>query len=171
MSAFMQRIGRECLSIDELLTCRDNDLILGYAVIGIVTFDLTDRAEEKIVINHLVYGRMAFQVAFLMLYLATGFRHQLLIHFRTCLLQIGLCRNVEDVIDLKLRIDLVLILFLTGQLLVIVVGNMSLCLLIYYGERGQEYRKGFLSRIDSYLWQLVAILIAGYETVSGFVLY
>lgn len=41
------RIGRKCLAIDELLTCRNDNLILRYAVIGIVALDLTNRAEEE----------------------------------------------------------------------------------------------------------------------------
>lgn len=165
MSAFMKRIGRECLAIDELLTSRDYDLIFGYAVIGIIAFNLADRAEEEIVINHLVDGRMAFQVTFLVLYLAAGFRHQLFIHFRTCLLQIGLSRYVEHVIDLKFRIDLVLFLLLTGEILVIIIGDMGLRFLIDHGERSQKHREGFLSRVDSYLRQLVAVLVTSYKTV------
>ena len=107
----MERVSSERFSIDKLLTGRYHDLVPGRGVVGPVSLDLVDRAEEKILVDHHVNGRMTLEVA-LMLDLPGSFCLEFLEQFRPRHFEIGLGGDIEHIEDLLLGEDLVLGLFL-----------------------------------------------------------
>ena len=121
-------------------------------------FDV-DGANPSLLLEHLVNSRKRIHVTFLHQCLF-GFvlRFQLGIQFRSCLLQIGLC-HIEHLVHIQLRIDIILLLLLSTHSLVVVIGYLFFCLLVYNGETRQHHRKTLLSLVDADLGQWFAISI------------
>ena len=100
MGTLVERVRSERFAVDELFTRRNDNLIPGRGVVGFITLHLINRAEEEIVINHLVYGRVALQVS-LMLDLTGSHLLQLLVQFRSRLGDVRLTCDIEHLNTLK----------------------------------------------------------------------
>lgn len=83
MSAFVKRIGGESLAVHELLPLRNDDMVIGRGVVGLVALDLVDGAEEEVVVDHVVDGRIAAWVSTLMHHLSLRLCLEFLEHLGT----------------------------------------------------------------------------------------
>ncbi len=52
VGAFVERVCGEGLAVDELLSLRDDDVVIGRGVVGLVALDLVDGAEEEVLVDH-----------------------------------------------------------------------------------------------------------------------
>ena len=138
-------------------------------IVGPVPLDLVDGAKEEIVIDHLVDGRMASEVA-LFVHLSRSLGLELLQQVRAGQLNVRLGRHVEHVVYLEFRKNLVLCLLFPGELAVIVIGNLLLRLRIDDREGREEHREGLLSPVYAYLRQFVPVLVPGLKDVPVLVL-
>ena len=88
---------------------------------------------------------------------AAVFLLQFLPQLRTGFAQIGLL-YIENTEHLHSRIDIVFLLFILGESLIIVILDFLLRLLVYAGEGGQHYRKGFLTAQHGDPWEFLPVL-------------
>ena len=165
MGTLVQRVRGEGLAVDELLTFRNDDMVIGGGVVGLVSLDLVDGAEEEVLVDHQVNGRMALEVT-LLLDLTGSLGLELLVHIRSGHLEVRLGRDVEHVVDLELRIDLVFGLLLLGEVPVVVVGYALLRLRIHDGEGREEDREGLFALVDGHHGKFVPLLVTGLEDVA-----
>ena len=170
MGALVERVRGESLAVDELLAFRDDNVVIGRGVVGLVAFDLVDGAEEEVLVDHQVDGRMALEVA--LLPTLTGRQGlELRVHLRTGQFEVRLGRDVEHVVDLELRIDLVLGLVLLGEEPVVVVGDALLRLRIHDGEGREEDRERLLALVDGHHRELMPLFVPDLEDVAVPVLH
>ena len=153
----MERCSIPRLTVFKLCFLRNGYLVAGNGVERIVlVFDI-DGTNPSLLLEHPVYSRKRIHVTFLhqcLFWLVLCF--QLGIQFRSCLLQIGLC-HIEHLVHIQLRIDIILLLLLSTHSLVVVIGYLFFCLLVYNGETCQHHGKTLLSLIDANLGQRLAI--------------
>ena len=116
----MGKVAIEGLAVLELLLLRNDDLILRDTVVGLVAIGGLDGTYPLIVLNHPVNGRKRELLAIgHRTYLSITFT-QLLIELRPGFLQIGLV-NIEDIIGIELRIDVVFASLFLAHLLVVII--------------------------------------------------
>ena len=177
----MKRCSIPRLTVFKLCLLRNGYLVARNGVERIVLVFDVDGANPPLFLEHPVYSRKRIHVTFLhqcLFWLVLCF--QLGIQFRSCLLQIGLC-HIEHLVHIQLRIDIILLLLLSTHSLVVVIGYLFFCLLVYNGETCQHHRKTLLSLVDADLGQrltisirhlllvtlLVGLIIQAHGTVEG----
>ena len=165
----MSEIGVEGLSILELAFLRNDNLILRNAVVGIVAIDRLDRTYPSVFLDHLIHGREREVITLIQRSVYSCSCLQLLIEFRTSLLQVGL-RHIKHIVNLQFRIYVILLASLLGHQAVVIVFDFLSCLLVHNGESRDENRKTLLAFEDCHLGQSFTIVVLNLLSFSLLVL-
>lgn len=142
MGHLMEKCPIETLAVNELLFRRNNDMVFRHGIVRMILFLRLYRTEPRIIGNHSVNNRKRERLARLLRQSHNTLLLQLGIQFGTHLLKICL-RDIEHVENLILGIDIILFLFLVGKLLILLPGNLLLCILVYDSEGREETGKDF----------------------------
>src|SRR5574344_3036714 len=162
MTHLMCEITIERLATFELSFFRNDNLILTDRVICIITVSRFDWANPLVFSNHVVNGRESKHFTFLLdsmsdLILLLKFLEK----FRTCLLNVRLSLDIEDIVSLQFGVNIVFGTLFLRKTLVIVILDTFLCFRINASKGCDEHRETLGSLIYRNLWKFVAFAISG----------
>ena len=165
----MPEIGVEGLSILELAFLWNDNLILRNAVVGIVAIDRLDRTDPSVFLDHLIHGREGEVITLIQRSVHSCSCLQLLVEFRTSLLQVGL-RHIKHIVNLQFRIYVILLASLLGHQTVVIVFDLLPCFLVHNGESRDENRETLFAFADCHLRQSFAVVVLNLLSFSLLVL-
>ena len=127
-------------------------MVLGNREVSVVLVHQVDRANPLILGNHCIHRWELEAFTFSREWsLQFVLRFKLGIQVRTSLLQVGLI-DIEDLVHVKLRIYVVLGLFVIAESLIVLVVNLLLGVFINNSEGGEHDGKTLLPFVDAHSW-------------------
>ena len=156
MGHFVPESAVERFSVLELGFLRDDNLVLGNGEICLVLVHRLDGTNPTVVTDHHIHRLKGHLFAFFQ-FCSGILPFQFLPKFRTSLLKICL-RDIEHPEHLHLRIYIVHLLFVIGELLVIIIFDFLLGLLMDAGKSRQHYGKRLLTLVYRYPRQFHTLL-------------